>query len=152
LERQGTTRGCPCAGVEARTGGGAMVIVINCPACGKRFEVAGSLAGRKSRCKQCGAVFPIPVPSAKPIETAPLTKPAGSGPTAAVSRWDSAVDSGARDPRSERADKSPPPATSRAVGSSGTIIVGCPQCRRRYEFDGLLAEKKSAPPPPRPVA
>ena len=72
-----------------------MVIVLNCSGCGKRYEVDGSLAGKKSRCKQCGEVFPIPVPSGRPVETQSLSKPGGPGsarPTA--SQWESIVDSG----------------------------------------------------------
>ncbi len=39
-----------------------MLIVLDCPGCAKRYEVDASLAGKKSRCKQCGEVFQIPVP------------------------------------------------------------------------------------------
>ena len=34
-----------------------MMIVLDCPGCGKRYEVDGSLAGKKSRCKDCGNIF-----------------------------------------------------------------------------------------------
>ena len=37
-----------------------MPIAVDCPGCRKRYEVEISLAGKKSRCKQCGAVFRIP--------------------------------------------------------------------------------------------
>ena len=49
-------------------------ITVNCPGCGKRYEIDAALAGKKSRCKQCGEVFSIPVPMG--IVTEPPTKPA----------------------------------------------------------------------------
>ena len=52
-----------------------MTIVLNCPGCKKRYELDGVLAGKKSRCKQCGEVFRIPVPTARMIE------PAGPSPS-----------------------------------------------------------------------
>ena len=42
-----------------------MKIDVDCPGCGKRYEVAESYAGKKSRCKQCGTSFRIPSPSAE---------------------------------------------------------------------------------------
>jgi HEAT repeats len=47
-----------------------MIIVVNCPGCRKRYELDGALAGKKSRCKQCGEIFRIPVPTARVIEPA----------------------------------------------------------------------------------
>ena len=41
-----------------------MLIVLDCPSCAKRYEVDAALAGKKSRCKQCGEIFRIPVPNA----------------------------------------------------------------------------------------
>ncbi len=49
-------------------------ISVNCPGCGRRYEIDAALAGKKSRCKQCGEVFSIPVPMG--IVTEPPTKPA----------------------------------------------------------------------------
>ena len=43
-----------------------MMIVLACSGCGKRYEVDESLAGKKSRCKDCGNVFRIPAASAAP--------------------------------------------------------------------------------------
>ena len=37
-----------------------MSITLNCPACGKHFDLDGSLAGKKARCSGCGQVFRVP--------------------------------------------------------------------------------------------
>jgi HEAT repeat protein len=121
-----------------------MVIVLNCPGCGKRFEVDGSLAGKKSRCKQCGAVFPIPTPGAKTVDPPIAAKdPAPPAKRAASSQWESIVDSGAREPRGRRAAAVGSPSGSQAARSAGSIVLNCPQCQRKYEFDSLLAGKNA---------
>ena len=38
-----------------------MKIDVDCSGCGKRYQVDESLAGKKSRCKDCGNVFRIPL-------------------------------------------------------------------------------------------
>ena len=43
-----------------------MKIALDCPGCGKRYEVDASLAGKKSRCKDCGNTFRIPDAAARP--------------------------------------------------------------------------------------
>ncbi len=52
-----------------------MILVFNCPECRKEYEIDGKLAGRKSRCGQCGTTFRIPVPSggAGPVLSAPAS-------------------------------------------------------------------------------
>ena len=45
-----------------RASSGAFKIHLECPFCHRHYEVDGALAGRKSRCKDCGTVFPIPGP------------------------------------------------------------------------------------------
>src|SRR5438270_6520361 len=37
-----------------------MPIDVVCPACGKRYAVAEKFAGKKARCKACGAAMVIP--------------------------------------------------------------------------------------------
>jgi hypothetical protein len=57
-------------------------IVLSCPGCGKRYELNGSLAGKKARCKACSQEFTIPVPrqiSAPVTATAP-SRPKASAP------------------------------------------------------------------------
>jgi HEAT repeat protein len=49
------------------------MIVINCPGCRKRYELSAALAGKKSRCRQCGEVFAIAVPQQASREPAPFT-------------------------------------------------------------------------------
>ncbi len=39
-----------------------MLIVAACPECGRRYDVAGHLAGKKVRCKDCSAQFRVPRP------------------------------------------------------------------------------------------
>jgi len=40
-----------------------MSISFACPRCGKGFDIDDRFAGKKGRCKQCGAVMPIPAAS-----------------------------------------------------------------------------------------
>jgi len=52
-------------------------IVLSCPGCGRRYELSGSLAGKKARCKACSQEFNIPVPrQAAPPSTAAAPAPA----------------------------------------------------------------------------
>ena len=34
-------------------------VVVHCPSCSRQYRVDASMAGRKARCKQCGARFRI---------------------------------------------------------------------------------------------
>jgi hypothetical protein len=43
----------------------APMLAFDCPGCGKHYELADDFAGKKSRCKQCGEVFRIPVLTAR---------------------------------------------------------------------------------------
>ena len=54
----------------------AAVLAFDCPGCGKHYELADDLAGKKSRCKTCGEVFRIPVGTARVYE------PGSGGPPA----------------------------------------------------------------------
>src|SRR5262245_12521285 len=38
-------------------------IRFRCPGCGKTFDLASTMAGKKARCKQCGQIMKVPVPS-----------------------------------------------------------------------------------------
>ena len=72
-----------CLDAQARLNWENADIVLDCPGCGKRYEIDAGLAGKKSRCKQCGEVFKIPVPSA-------VRRPIGTGrpnPVAAATIW-----------------------------------------------------------------
>jgi hypothetical protein len=68
-----------------------MIIVLNCPGCKKRYELDGALAGKKSRCRQCGEIFRIPVPTARVIEPAasPAVAPAPPASPPRASSWES---------------------------------------------------------------
>ena len=39
-------------------------ISVDCPGCGKRFSVAAQHAGKRGKCKACGAMVSIPAPTA----------------------------------------------------------------------------------------
>lgn len=55
-----------------------MAIAFSCEGCGKSFSVDDRLAGKRSRCKQCGHVFQIPGPS--PAQPAPQRPARASDP------------------------------------------------------------------------
>lgn len=42
------------------------MIEFPCNSCGKRFSMAEEFAGRKGKCKQCGATLTVPTPPPKP--------------------------------------------------------------------------------------
>jgi hypothetical protein len=54
------------------------MIAFSCAGCGKSFEVQDDLAGRRSRCKRCGAVMRIPAPEPVGAPLAPLAAPVPS--------------------------------------------------------------------------
>jgi HEAT repeats len=120
-----------------------MVIVLDCPSCAKRYEVDAALAGKRSRCKQCGEVFKIPVPYAK------VASPPPSAVAPVPERFATDVGTGARsvptnlspDPRGVGTPASPSYYPSPAATTK--IVMNCPGCRKRYEVDGALAGKKS---------
>jgi transposase-like protein len=116
-----------------------MVIVLDCPRCSKRYEVEAALAGKKSRCKQCGEIFRIPVPRAD------LSTPPSSAHTseAAESERHSVL---AEPKKASRPVTELPPAPPRSAVPGlavSKIALNCPQCQKRYEVDGALAGKKS---------
>jgi hypothetical protein len=120
-----------------------MSIALDCPGCRKHFEVDDSLAGKKSRCKQCGEVFQIPGPgrlTTEPTETSNLSV-RGSA-REAVSQWESTP---AEPPRNTAPTRTatPPPSTGPSQGGGGMIVTNCPKCRKPYELDRALAGKKS---------
>jgi HEAT repeats len=131
-----------------------MVIVLNCPGCKKSYEIDGRLAGKKSRCRQCGEVFRIPVPTARVIEPAapPPSPPAAPAPQPswrATPVADPVVDEPVigRTPRpaaSEPARASRPSLRNAETGTTiqPTVSRGKP-APVPSEFDGDL------PPPPR---
>jgi len=47
------------------------MIAFTCVGCGVSFQADDSLAGRRTRCKQCGAVTRIPYPEALPVAATP---------------------------------------------------------------------------------
>ena len=120
-----------------------MKIVLDCPGCGKRYEVDASLAGKKSRCKDCGNTFRIP--------DSPRATSVGesrSGRDSSTVRPQAAASS--RSPNEHVAEvyaevvsvpASPPIIPSGAA--RGTVVFNCPRCFKRYEVDASLSGKKS---------
>ncbi len=120
-----------------------MKIVLDCPGCGKRYEVDASLAGKRSRCKDCGNTFRIPdTPgtSSAVESTSRRASPAADREPAAFAR-------SVREPTPAvhaevvAVPSSPPIIASGAA--RGTIVFNCPRCYKRYEVDAVLAGKKS---------
>lgn len=48
-----------------------MIIVTTCPSCGRKYDVAARLAGKKVRCQDCATTFRVPVPPSLPSEARP---------------------------------------------------------------------------------
>ncbi|HVX16016.1 MAG TPA: hypothetical protein VHC22_32830 [Pirellulales bacterium] len=70
------------------------MISFACPQCGKEFSVADELAGRKARCKKCGAIVTIAAaPAAAPTHASNRARTQPKSPPAAAAR-------GAAQPRS----------------------------------------------------
>jgi hypothetical protein len=121
-----------------------MSIVLDCPGCRKRYEVDDALAGKKSRCKQCGEVFQIPAPNRREAEPAAVSRSSGpSSPRQTGSQWESILEGKPPTHPGGRPSTPDPPPRAAAPGSAATIVINCPKCRKRYELDGVLAGKKS---------
>ena len=121
-----------------------MLIVLDCPGCGKRYEIDAALAGKKSRCKQCGEVFKIPVPTAVSAPP-PTSKPPRPPQTASgAGEWQTVLVEPTAARRSPAAGAGPArPSSSSAASGPRTIVLNCPNCQKRYELDEALAGKKS---------
>jgi hypothetical protein len=135
-----------------------MIIVLNCPGCQKRYEIDGALAGKKSRCRQCGEVFRIPAPTAQVIEPAPSspTSPAAVAPP--QPSWTATPladlrDGGPatpRDPRptpSSTTDPCSPPRPSLRDAEFGTAVQ--PPIFRGKPASAPSVIDDDLPPPPR---
>src|SRR5437016_4003010 len=97
-----------------------MPIILNCPGCGKYYELDAKLAGKRARCKQCGLVFPIPAEEPVILKTAPPR-----APLAEVDDVPSPARPGVRLARARR--KAPvglPPLVKAGLILIGTIVFG----------------------------
>src|SRR5688500_7630496 len=52
-----------------------MPLVIQCPSCAKRYQVADAVAGKQVRCQQCQTAFVATLPKPAPASPAPLAPP-----------------------------------------------------------------------------
>ena len=70
---------------------------IRCPDCQKRMRVPDeTMAGRKTRCRQCGFMLTIPLPDLEPSDAAASTHSDGVGAEQTVPNdWDSFEDQSA---------------------------------------------------------
>jgi len=59
VPRRATSKQSPAEDVETVT---TDRIVVSCGACGKRYRVPATLAGRKFKCQNCGAILSIEIP------------------------------------------------------------------------------------------
>jgi prepilin-type processing-associated H-X9-DG protein len=95
-----------------------MPLSVDCPECGAHYNVPDKLAGKKARCKKCGAVMPIPSLGSDRGEddsldalaelVAPPSTPARRGPVNAPPGWT---------PESVIIEKDPNPGPSVSIGS-----------------------------------
>jgi HEAT repeat protein len=117
-----------------------MPIALDCPRCGKHYEVEDSHAGKKSRCKQCGEVFKIPAQEVRPEQRDAVCEPI-SRPTKskAAQDWTAIL------ARSSGTPQPKPASAAEALVAVilPKIVLNCPQCLKRYEVDGALAGRKS---------
>lgn len=133
-----------------------MNIVVICPGCKKRYELDGVLAGKKSRCRQCGAVFQIPLPTGRLIEPAEAAAPASAPPrmppplpaSASQPSWNPASLSGLldEDPAPPRRRSTPvvsSPAPAAAIPPRAPVARPAPAASAYDDDDQVL------PPPPR---
>jgi hypothetical protein len=120
-----------------------MVIVLECPGCSKRYEVDAALAGKKSRCKQCGEVFKIPVPTAIPAAPPPNKPARPASSSAPAGAWQTVLERPRPPAKTEPAESWGRTDAEPSRRTRQTIILNCPACKKRYEIDGKLAGKRS---------
>ncbi len=133
-----------------------MIIVLNCPNCKKSYEIDGALAGKKSRCKQCGEVFRIPVPTARIIEptSSPASAPAPqpewiATPVAELLDGDPVEPAVAASPRAaapppRNAPMPPPAASARSAPAPSEFDDLPPPRRMRHEAARKSSWSRSA--------
>ena len=59
----------------------ATTFVIACPDCGKQVKVSDEHVGKRVKCKECGAVYPVKAPADAPAGKAPPPVPGKAKPT-----------------------------------------------------------------------
>ena len=120
-----------------------MKIALDCPGCGKRYEVDASLAGKRSRCKDCGDTFRIPdAPGASSIGESKSGRDSSTGPKQAAAGAGSSRES-APAVYTEVVSVPASPLIVASGAARGTVVFNCPRCFKRYEVDASLSGKKS---------
>ena len=86
-----------------------MTIEVSCPQCAKRYQVDDNFAGRKAKCKACGAQMTIPAPVVEEIETYSI-EPLPSTPSL-IDEWNTSQQDVASKPLPplQRPTPEPPP-------------------------------------------
>jgi predicted Zn finger-like uncharacterized protein len=108
-----------------------MPLSVECPECGTRYNVPDKLAGKKARCKKCGAT--IPIPGGAPVES-PIGFAPEDDPMAALN--DLARATG--EAEAPAPDLAPAPAAPRRRGGLATIPAD-------WTPESVIVEKESAP-------
>jgi DNA-directed RNA polymerase subunit M/transcription elongation factor TFIIS/uncharacterized membrane protein len=101
----------------------ATSIVISCPECGKQIKVAEEVIGKKIRCKECQAVFPVKAPKASPsAKAAPPKKKADDDLPIPLAAADDDDD-----------ELSTTPGNPYTLMQEEVSIPRCPQCAKEME-------------------
>src|SRR5258708_6864601 len=92
----------------------ANIFVIACPQCRKQIKVSEAVVGKKIRCKDCGAAFPVAAPKAAP----PPVK------TKAQEKADKAAAEAQEEADAQKAY---------AMAKDEVTVPRCPQCVKELE-------------------
>jgi HEAT repeats len=120
-----------------------MKIALDCPGCGKRYEVDASLAGKKSRCKECGNTFRIPDEPSASAAAESISRPAASTRTRDAEAVVVPSVERTRNAYQEVVSAAASPSIIASGAARGTVVFNCPRCFKRYEVDAALSGKKS---------
>jgi hypothetical protein len=129
-----------------------MTITFPCSGCGKKYKVESHLAGKKIKCKQCGAVVDIPVPrqpgtTPTPSESHSQARQPSHSTWSALGPREFAMPASARREPSQKAAEPPRPETtetrcphcgalSRIRPEWRGLDLECPTCRRQFIVPG----------------
>jgi hypothetical protein len=97
----------------------ATTFVIACPECGKQVKVSDAHVGKKVKCKECGAVYPVKAPA----DAGPPPAPGKAKPTQAKA------------PAAKGTQVKPPPAPTKAEVEAPAAPADVPSAGYRYVDD-----------------
>lgn len=104
----------------------ADTISVSCPDCGKQINAPAELAGKKIKCKECGAVFPVKAPAAAKAKKAAAkeAKPAKEKQAAAKAK------------KSDLDDEDDGPASYGVTHEE--LAPRCPHCAKEMESEEAI--------------